>query len=58
MTEGEQVNLQIFCAALNGFVASSSESTEVGAVEFARNCVRLSYSNDPERKFPDLIGKR
>lgn len=59
MNKAEQMNLAIFCAALQGFVAGNglynltADEAAQQAVEFARAAVRASYSNKDHRE-PNL----
>lgn len=54
--------LRIFCAALQGITANRAFFSPLYqqradlAVQFARECVREAYRNDPKRLAPDLSG--
>lgn len=56
----KDVNLQIFLAALQGYIANkdfrgpTSPGSPKAAVEFARECVRAAYNNNPNRSEPTL----
>lgn len=60
MSKTEQINLAIFCAALQGFTAGNglynltADEAAQQAVEFARAAVRASYNNDGKRSEPLL----
>lgn len=56
----DNVNLQIFLAALQGYIANKdfhgpvSQGSPEAAVEFARACVRAAYNNNPNQYNPIL----
>jgi len=54
------VNLQIFLAALQGYISNknfhgpTSQGSPKAAVDFARECVRAAYNYNPNQSQPTL----
>jgi hypothetical protein len=54
------VNLQIFLAALQGYIANkdfrgaTSPGSPKAAVDFARECVKAAYNYNPNQSEPTL----
>lgn len=55
-----EVNLQIFLAALQGLIANPTffgyqyQGSPEAAVEFARSCVKAAYNNNPNQTYPNV----